>query len=112
MKAVRDLCTKYTVLFIADEVQAGFGRTSADFSYLHEPECSPDLVNMGKAITGGLYPMSVIMGKAHVMDVLEKYEIAGTFGAAPPACAAALAVLDVMEDEKISKRSMIVPSTR
>ncbi len=55
--------------------------------------------------TAGLYPMAIVMGKAHVMDVLSKYEVANTFAASPIACAAAHAALDVLQDEKISERS-------
>ncbi|KAJ4027485.1 hypothetical protein NW761_012587 [Fusarium oxysporum] len=63
------------------------------------------MVTMAKGITGGYYPMSVIMGKKHVMDLLNKNEVLSTYGASPIALSAALATLDVLEDEKISERS-------
>ncbi|KAH7275473.1 pyridoxal phosphate-dependent transferase [Fusarium solani] len=105
LKAVQDLCNKYNVLFICDEIQSGYGRTGRDLAYQHEEGVHPDLVTLGKAVTGGFYPMSVIMGKKDVMDVLGKNEVLSTFGAAPVACAAAIASLEVLEEEKISERS-------
>ena len=53
MKAVQELCRKHNVLLICDEIQAGYGRTGKDLSYQHEPELEPDMVTMGKAVTGG-----------------------------------------------------------
>ncbi|KAB2573775.1 Ornithine aminotransferase [Lasiodiplodia theobromae] len=105
LHAVQSLCHAHNILFICDEVQTGFGRTGTDLAYQSEPGVQPDLVTLGKAVTGGMYPLSVVMGKAHAMDVLDKYEVAGTFAAAPPACAAALAVLDVLEEEGIAERA-------
>ncbi|EEU40328.1 uncharacterized protein NECHADRAFT_76480 [Fusarium vanettenii 77-13-4] len=105
LKAVQDLCNKYNILFICDEIQSGYGRTGRDLAYQHEEGVHPDLVTLGKAVTGGFYPMSVIMGKKDVMDVLGKNEVLSTFGAAPVACAAAIASLEVLEEEKISERS-------
>ncbi|RSL90238.1 hypothetical protein CEP52_014659 [Fusarium oligoseptatum] len=105
LKAVQDLCNKYNILFICDEIQSGYGRTGKDLAYQHEEGVKPDLVTLGKAVTGGFYPMSVIMGKKHVMDVLGKNEVLSTFGASPVACAAAIASLEVLEEENISERS-------
>ncbi|KAI8685896.1 Ornithine aminotransferase [Fusarium keratoplasticum] len=105
LKAVQELCNKYNILFICDEIQSGYGRTGKDLAYQHEEGVHPDLVTLGKAVTGGFYPMSVIMGKKDVMDVLGKNEVLSTFGAAPVACAAAIASLEVLEEEKISERS-------
>ncbi|KAH7002986.1 pyridoxal phosphate-dependent transferase [Fusarium venenatum] len=105
LKAVQALCRKHNVLLICDEIQAGYGRTGKDLSFQHEPELEPDMVIMGKAVTGGYYPMSVVMGKKYVMDLIQKNEILSTFGASPIACAAALASLDVLEEERISERS-------
>ncbi|RBR06040.1 hypothetical protein FVER53590_06515 [Fusarium verticillioides] len=105
LKGAQGLCRKHNVLLIYDEIQAGYGRTGKDLSFHHEPELEPDMVTMAKGITGGYYPMSVIMGKKHVMDLLSKNEVLSTFGASPIALSAALATLDVLEDEKISERS-------
>ncbi|KAL1619153.1 hypothetical protein SLS56_010241 [Neofusicoccum ribis] len=105
LAAVQSLCHAHNILFIVDEVQTGFGRTGTDLAYQHEPGVQPDLVTLGKAVTGGLYPLSAVLGKAHAMDVLAAHEVAGTFAASPVACAAALAVLDVLEDERIAERA-------
>ncbi|KAJ3525659.1 hypothetical protein NM208_g11541 [Fusarium decemcellulare] len=105
LKAVHDLCKQHNILFICDEIQSGYGRTGRDLAFQHEEGVHPDLVTLGKAVTGGFYPMSVIMGNKDVMDVLNKNEVLSTFGASPVACAAALASLDVLEEEKISERS-------
>ncbi|KAI6750470.1 hypothetical protein HG530_014751 [Fusarium avenaceum] len=105
LKAAQELCIKHNVLMVCDEIQAGYGRTGKDLSFQHEPELKPDMVILGKAVTGGYYPMSVVMGKKRVMDLIQKNEILSTFGASPIACAAALASLDVLEEEKISERS-------
>lgn len=108
LSAVQDLCDAHDILFICDEVQTGYGRTGTDLAYQAEPGVQPDLVTLGKAVTGGMYPMSVIMGKAHVMDVVAKYEVAGTFAASPVACAAALAALDALEEEKIAESAQML----
>ncbi|KAK7224181.1 hypothetical protein V2G26_012184 [Clonostachys chloroleuca] len=105
LKAVHDLCKKHNILMVCDEVQSGYGRTGKDLSYQHEEGVQPDIVALGKAVTGGFYPMSVIMGKKEVMDVVGRGEVLSTYGASPPACAAALAALDVLEEEKISERA-------
>ncbi|KAF5963105.1 ornithine aminotransferase [Fusarium bulbicola] len=105
LKDAQDLCRKHNVLLVCDEIQAGYGRTGKDLSFHHEPELEPDMVTLGKGIAGGYYPMSVVMGKKHVMDLLNKSEVLSTFGACPIALSAALATLDVLEGEKISERS-------
>ncbi|PLB35686.1 L-ornithine aminotransferase [Aspergillus candidus] len=105
LTAVQDLCRKHNVLFLCDEVQTGFGRTGFDLAYQRESGVKPDMVALGKALTGGATPMSLVMGKAHVMDIIEQGDIVSTFAASPVGCAAALAVLDVLEAEDISARS-------
>ncbi|KAL6922395.1 hypothetical protein FSST1_006421 [Fusarium sambucinum] len=105
LKAVQALYRKHNVLFICVEVQAGYGRTGKDLTFQHEPELEPDMVIIGKAVTGGYYPMSIVMGKKHVMDLIQKNEILSTFSTSPISCAAALASLDVLEEERISERS-------
>ncbi|EWY83105.1 hypothetical protein FOYG_15176 [Fusarium oxysporum NRRL 32931] len=105
LKGVQDLCKQYNILFMCDEVQSGYGRTGKDLAYQHEEDVKPDIVTLGKAVTAGFYPMAIIMGKKEVMDVLGKYEVASTFGGSPVACAAALAALDILEEESLSTRS-------
>ncbi|SPO06521.1 related to ornithine aminotransferase [Cephalotrichum gorgonifer] len=104
LKAAQDLCQKHNVLFICDEIQTGLGRTGTDLAYQHE-SVKPDLVALGKAITGGVVPMSIVMGKREVMEIIQPYDVASTYAGMPAACAAALAALDVLEDEAISARS-------
>ncbi|KPM36032.1 Succinate-semialdehyde dehydrogenase [NADP(+)] [Neonectria ditissima] len=96
--------------FIVETVQGLAGDTYRKFKIFVKPQhlaedLKPDLVALGKAGTGGFVPVSVLMGRSHVMDLISKYEIAGTFSASPIACAVALATLDVMEEEKISERA-------
>ncbi|VUC31948.1 unnamed protein product [Clonostachys rosea] len=105
LKAVQDLCSRYNILFICDEVQTGYGRTGTDLAFQNEPGVKPDLVVLGKAITGGQLPMSAILGNESTLGLLKPYEVASTYAAAPVACAAAIAALDVLEEEKISERS-------
>ncbi|KAF9884999.1 hypothetical protein FE257_000822 [Aspergillus nanangensis] len=105
LTAVQTLCKKHNVLFLCDEIQTGFGRTGYDLAYQCEPDVQPDLVALGKALTGGATPMSLVMGKSPVMDCIEPGDIVSTFAASPVGCAAALAVLDVLETEEISARA-------
>ncbi|KAI1628896.1 pyridoxal phosphate-dependent transferase [Exophiala viscosa] len=101
---VAALCKQYNVLFIADEIQTGFGRTGTNLSHQRDGS-KADLVVLGKALSGGLYPMSGVMGPAHVMDLISPFEIGTTMANNPPGCAAALAALDVLVDEKLAERA-------
>lgn len=73
LRGVRDLCKQHQILLIADEIQTGFGRTGALMAYQHE-DIKPDMVVLGKALTGGLYPMSLIVGKRSVMTQIKPGE--------------------------------------
>ncbi|CDK27991.1 unnamed protein product [Kuraishia capsulata CBS 1993] len=104
-KAAFSLCKKFNVLFIADEVQTGLGRAG----YVLKSWSSgvqPDLVCLGKAIAGGMTPLSIVMGNNSVMDLIEKGDIGSTFGATPPATESALAALSVLIDEDLATRSL------
>ncbi|KAL2692446.1 hypothetical protein Neosp_002855 [[Neocosmospora] mangrovei] len=104
---VRKLCQKYNILFIADEVRMGCGKTGKFLcSDWMGPENKPDMVVMGKSITAGAYPASYIMGKAEVMDLIGGYEAVATFGMAPQAIAATRATLRVMDSEKLVERAL------
>jgi ornithine--oxo-acid transaminase len=70
LQAVQDLCSKHNVLFIADEIQTGFGRTGALMAFQHD-NLKPDLVIVGKALTGGQYPMSLVLGNKTVMTQIK-----------------------------------------
>ncbi|KAF5856047.1 hypothetical protein ETB97_007990 [Aspergillus alliaceus] len=103
---VRQLCKKYNVLFIADEVRMGSGKTGKFLcSDWMGPENKPDMVVMGKSITGGAYPASYIFGRNEVMDLVGGYESVATFGMAPAAIAATRATLNIIDDEKLVERA-------
>ena len=97
MRALRERCDQHGILLIADEVQTGFGRTGKLFAMEHY-DVKPDLMTMAKSLAGG-YPLSGVVGRAEVMDAPELGGLGGTYGGNPVACAAALAVLDVIEEE-------------
>ncbi len=92
-----DICHKHGVLFIADEVQTGFGRTGALFASEHYG-IEPDIFVTAKSLGGGL-PLAAITGRAEIMDAPQPGGLGGTFGGNPLSCVAALAVLDAFEDE-------------
>ncbi len=103
MVALRKLCDQHGIVLIADEVQAGFARTGKMFGIEHTG-VEPDLVAIAKSLAGG-FPLSGVIGRAAIMDSAEPGGLGGTYGGNPVACAAALAVLDVMEQEKLLDRS-------
>ena len=100
---VRQLCDQHGIVFIADEVQSGIGRTGKMFALEHFG-VQADIVTMAKSLGGGL-PLSAITGKAELMDSVHPGGLGGTYGGNPVACAAALAVLEVIEQEDILARS-------
>ncbi|RAH64594.1 putative acetylornithine aminotransferase [Aspergillus aculeatinus CBS 121060] len=103
---VRQLCKKYNVLFIADEVRMGSAKTGKFLcSDWMGPENKPDMVVMGKSITGGAYPASYILGNNEVMDLVGGYESVATFGMAPAAIAATRAMLKIVDDESLMERA-------
>src|SRR5690348_7386099 len=108
MKALRKLCDEHGILLIADEIQTGFGRTGKMFAVEHSG-VEPDLMTVAKSLAAG-FPLSGVVGKAKVMDAPDPGGLGGTYGGNPVACAAALAVLDVMEDEKLPARGARIGS--
>ncbi|ESQ84794.1 4-aminobutyrate aminotransferase [Asticcacaulis sp. AC466] len=99
MRALRKICDDNGILLIADEVQTGFGRTGKLFA-MENYDVKPDLMTMAKSLAGG-YPLSGVVGRAEVMDAPVTGGLGGTYGGNPVACAAALAVLDVIEEEAL-----------
>ena len=99
MQALRALTVKHGIVLIADEIQSGFGRTGKMFAFQHSG-IEPDLVAMAKSLGGGL-PLSAVTGKASIMDAPNPGSLGGTYAGNPLACAAALAVLDVFQDEHL-----------
>ena len=101
--ALRKICDQHGIVLISDEVQAGFARTGKMFGIEHTG-VEPDLIAIAKSLAGG-FPLSGVIGRAAIMDSAEPGGLGGTYGGNPVACAAALAVLDVMEQEKLLDRS-------
>jgi ornithine--oxo-acid transaminase len=104
LAGVRALCTKYNVLMFADEVQTGIGRTGARIACDHEG-VKPDLLVLGKALSGGVMPVSCVLADDGVMNVIRPGEHGSTFGGNPLACAVAVASLEVIEQEGLMENA-------
>ena len=104
LKGASELCKKYNVLFIADEVQTGIARTGKLIACHHE-DVQPDILILGKALSGGMYPVSAVLANDEIMNVIKPGQHGSTFGGNPIACAVAVAALDVVEEEKLSERA-------
>jgi 4-aminobutyrate aminotransferase/(S)-3-amino-2-methylpropionate transaminase len=100
---LRSLCDEHGILLVADEIQTGFGRTGKMFAIEHSG-VAPDLLTLGKSLAGG-FPLSAVVGRAEVMDAPEPGGLGGTYAGSPTACAAALAVLKVFEEEQLLDRA-------
>ncbi|TJY41561.1 4-aminobutyrate--2-oxoglutarate transaminase [Cohnella pontilimi] len=109
VKGVYDLCRKNNILFIADEIQTGYGRTGELFaSTIFGIE--PDLITLSKSLAAGV-PISAVTGRAEIMDAPSPGEIGGTYGGSPLGCAAALAVIEKMERENLPARARSIGQT-
>lgn len=104
LRRLRTLCDKHGILLVADEVQTGIARCGKLFASEHYG-IEPDIITMAKGLGGGL-PIAAIVGKAHVMDAAEVGGLGSTYAGNPVAVAGALAVLDVIEEEKLCSRAM------
>lgn len=104
LKQASELCKKYNVLFIADEVQTGIARTGRLIACHHE-DVQPDILVLGKAISGGMYPVSAVLSNNEIMNVIKPGQHGSTFGGNPIACAVAMAALTVVKDENLSERA-------
>ncbi|PYQ17679.1 MAG: 4-aminobutyrate--2-oxoglutarate transaminase, partial [Acidobacteria bacterium] len=96
---LRRVCDRHGIVLVADEVQSGFGRTGKMWALEHE-EVAADLVTVGKSLGAGL-PISGVVGRADILDSAAPGSIGGTYGGNPLACAAALAVFEIFEEEKL-----------
>ncbi|OXM13184.1 ornithine--oxo-acid transaminase [Paenibacillus herberti] len=105
LRGIRELCDRHHVLFIADEIQTGFGRTGKPFACDRE-NVTPDLYVMGKALGGGILPISAVAADEEVLGLFEPGSHGSTFGGNPLACAVASAALDVLEQEDLAGRSL------
>lgn len=104
LRAVEAICREHRVLMIADEIQSGLGRTGKLFTYMHE-DIRPDVVIVGKALSGGFYPVSAVLSSAEVLGVFRPGDHGSTFGGNPLACAVARAAIRVIVEEKLAERS-------
>ncbi len=104
LKGASEICKKYNVLFIADEVQTGIARTGKLIACHHE-NVQPDILILGKALSGGMYPVSAVLANDEIMNVIKPGQHGSTFGGNPIACAVAMAALDVVEEEKLSEKA-------
>ena len=103
-RKVREITREHNVLLIADEIQTGFGRTGKMFAVWHE-DVRPDIIVVGKALGGGVYPVSGIIADDEVMDVFTPGDHGSTFGGNPLAAAVGMAALDVLVEEKLPERA-------
>ena len=99
-----EICREKNVLLVVDEIQSGLGRTGRMFAYMHE-DVTPDVLIVGKALSGGFYPVSAVVASSEVLGVFQPGDHGSTFGGNPLACAIARASLGVIVDERLAERS-------
>ncbi|MDH2889848.1 4-aminobutyrate--2-oxoglutarate transaminase [Bacillus cytotoxicus] len=104
VQEVRRLCSEYGILFVADEIQTGFSRTGKYFAIDHY-DVVPDLITVSKSLGAGV-PISGVIGRKEIMNEAAPGELGGTYAGSPLGCVAALAVLDIIEKEKLNDRAM------
>lgn len=107
LQEVRKLCDQSNVLLLADEIQTGLGRTGKLFAYQHE-EIRPDMVIIGKALSGGMYPVSAVLADRPLMDLFQPGEHGSTFGGNPLGAAVAIEALNVLVDEKLIDNAAVL----
>ncbi len=107
IKNAKAVCEKNNVLLMLDEVQTGFCRTGKMFAWMHE-NTKPDIMMVGKALGGGVYPVSAALASNKVMSVIQPGEHGSTFGGNPLACAVAIAALDVLVDENLGEKAEVL----
>lgn len=103
MQQLRAFCDQHGIVLVADEIQSGFGRTGTWFAMEHS-KVEPDLITTAKSLAGG-FPLAGVVGKAAIMDAPDPGGLGGTYAGNPVACAAALGVIDVIEEEKLFDRA-------
>lgn len=104
LKACKQLCEKYNALFIADEVQTGIARTGKLLAVHHE-DIQPDILVLGKALSGGAYPVSAVLANDEIMMVIKPGQHGSTFGGNPIAAKVAIAALEVVKEEKLAENA-------
>ncbi len=119
MMRVKDLCNKHNVLFIADEIQTGIARTGSLLAVCGNCNCdnhcerqatyaTPDILILGKALSGGAYPVSAVLANDHIMNVIKPGQHGSTFGGNPIAAAVAMAALEVVDEENLAQNARIL----
>lgn len=108
MQGLRQICDEHGIVLIADEIQTGFARTGKLFAMAHF-DIEPDLITVAKSLAGG-FPLSGVIGRAELMDAAAPGGLGGTYGGSPIGIAAALAVLEVIEEEQLCTRANIIGS--
>jgi len=102
LRGVKQICRENNVLYMLDEIQTGLARTGKLFAWQHEgEEAKPDVLTLGKALGGGIVPISLVLSRWDIMDVFKPGDHGSTFGGNPFACAVAIAALDVIQKEKL-----------
>ncbi len=104
LKKAAEVCRRHDILFILDEIQTGFGRTGRMFCHQHEG-VKPDLLVVGKALSGGTLPVSAVLGSSRTLGMFQPGDHGSTFGGSPLACAVGLAALDVLVEERLAERA-------
>jgi len=104
LKKAREICQKNGILFIADEVQTGIARTGKLLAVEHE-DVKPDILILGKALSGGVYPVSAVLANDHIMEVIKPGQHGSTFGGNPVAAAVAIEALKVVTDENLAENA-------
>uniref|UniRef100_A0A8R1IPW8 Ornithine aminotransferase n=1 Tax=Caenorhabditis japonica TaxID=281687 RepID=A0A8R1IPW8_CAEJA len=107
LKGVAEICKKHNVLFITDEVQTGLGRTGKLLAHYHDG-VRPDIVVLGKALSGGVYPVSAVLCDDHIMMNIKPGQHGSTYGGNPLAAKIAIAALQVLQDEKLVENSAVM----
>jgi ornithine--oxo-acid transaminase len=107
LRRVRELCSRHDVLFLADEVQSGLGRTGATFAVEHFG-VTPDVFILGKALGGGVLPVSAVAADREILDVIGPGQHGSTFGGNPLACAVGEAVVELLETGEYQRRAAAV----
>lgn len=105
-KALRQICDEHGIVLIMDEVQSGFARTGTLFA-TEQLGIEPDLITAAKSLAGG-YPISAVIGRSEIMDSAQKGGLGGTYSGSPLGCVAALAVMEVIEEENLLERSNLI----
>jgi len=120
IKKARELCTEYNVLFVIDEIQTGIGRTGSLLAVCGNCSCEnhcekqketytqPDILILGKALSGGAYPISAVLTSSEIMDVIQPGQHGSTFGGNPMACTIAMTALDVIKEERLTQNARIL----